>query len=387
MRIIGVETAPEHGYGRALLDGVSNYAARKCDARLQSVSQDNPFSAARNSTIDGLIIRILSDKTCSHIMRRNIPTVDIYGEKARPGIAQVIGDFHKIAELAADFFLARGYRNIGWCGIGGLFFSTETERHFTDILTSKGHTVLSYNCTEKSSNVIVCNAPDHIADARKMRRWLQSLPKPCAVFCCNDHRAFQLMRIATESGLAVPEDISILGIDNDTTICAFADVPISSIDPDAFRLGQTAARILDTIISKPPSNRIHRPILIPPKCLIERQSTQHFPVSPAWLAKALVAIDQNLAINATDVIALTGYSAPTVELALKRLFNKSIIGYITEQRMQRARKLLATTDLMIKQVAAECGFASQQYFCNAFKSYFGHSPASQPTRLQRTLHM
>ena len=379
MRIIGVEVAPEHGFGRALLEGMSDYATHKCDARLQSVSQASPFPADRHVQLNGLILRLLDEKTYARARSRGIPVVDIYGEKIRNGVAQVFGDYRQIAQLAANLFLSRGYENIGWCGIGGLFFSAETKRHFIDFIRKSGRAVNAYDSSSRHTDVIVCNAPDHIPDAKEMRQWIRSLPKPCAIFCCNDHRAFQIMRIASECGFSIPEEVSILGVDNDSTICAFADVPLSSIDPDAFRIGQTAARVLDAMIEKRPDDKPHKPILIPPKCLIERQSTMHFPVSPAWLSKVLVAIERNLSdgINATEAVALSGHSAPAVERAFRKNFNSSVIAYITERRMRRAKTLLSTTSLMIKEVAAECGFSSQQYFCRVFRDTYGRSPISQ----------
>lgn len=373
MRTIGIEVAPEHGFGRAFLEGVSEYAARKCDARLVSLA---PNRLKNIKKIDGLILRLLNDKVAVAALAYGVPIVDIYGEKPRLGIAQVYGAYQQIAQIAANLFLSRHYKNIAWCGIGGLNFSTQTERHFIAAVQAAGLSVKSYNSSPRQKGIIVTNAPDHIPDAEELRQWICHIPKPCAVFCCNDHRAFQLMRVATESGLSIPEEVSILGIDNDSTLCAFADIPLSSIDPNAFRNGQVAARVLDVMMTNSPQFRLHKPILVPPKGLVERQSTQHYPISPAWLSKVLLSIERNLekGINASEAIGFSNRSSTAVERIFKDRFGCSVIEYITEQKMKRAQKLLKNSNLMIKEVAIACGFSSQQYFCRVFKSFYKKNP-------------
>lgn len=376
MKHIGVEIAAEHGFGRAFLEGVSDYAALKSDACLHSVSQDHLPTTRALARMDGLILRLFGNAFERRIRAARLPTVDIYGAIPRPGIARVHGDYAKIGQMAAEFFLARGYASIAWCGIRGAYFSDRTKAEFADRVRRAGADFFPYDCSPTLARSIDFNAPDRIPDEREIVAWLHTLPKPCAVYCCNDHRAYQVMHLAGVRGFSIPDEIAILGTDNDSTICAFADTPISSIDPDAFRIGRTAARVLDALMSEPAADRHHRSILIPPKCLIERQSTQHIPVSPRWLSRALLSIHQNLAagISAGDVVRLSGFSAPVVERVFEERFGMSVIGYLTEERMKLAKKLLKTTDLQAKAVAAACGYASQQYFCRVFRTRYGQSP-------------
>ena len=375
MKVISVEVAPEHAYGRELLRGIASFAAQKGNAQLQSVSQTTPSGALVRSS-DGIIMRLFGNRIVRAVRQHAIPTVDIYGEKTHPGIAEVHGDYAAIGNLAADFFLRRRYENFAWCGIADVVFSNQIRDAFTARLRDAGKTVFINDSPKEAQQVIDCFAPDRIPDAKQLARWLKTLPRPIALFCCNDHRAYQVMHVATAAKIRIPSEISILGVDNDPMICAFADTPISSIDPDAYRIGYTAARVLDGMIKIPPRVKAHNSVLIPPKCIIERESTQYIPIAPPWLAKALLAVETRLSegINAADVCAATGKSAPTVERAFREKLHSSVIGFINAKRLEKAKHLLKTTDLLTKEIAAACGFSSAQYFCRLFSTRYGKSP-------------
>ena len=375
MKVISLEVAPEHAYGREFLRGIASFAAQKRNAQLRSVSQTTPSESIVRSS-DGIIMRLFGTRIERAVQQHAIPTVDIYGEKPRPGIAEVHGDYAMIGKLAADFFLRRRYENFAWCGIADVVFSRQIRDAFAARLRDAGKTVFINDSPKEAQQVIDCFAPDRIPDAKQLARWLKTLPRPIAMFCCNDHRAYQVMHVATAAKIKIPSELAILGVDNDPMICAFANTPISSIDPDAYRIGYVAARTLDAMLDSPPHAKPHRPILIPPKGIIERESTQHIPINPSWLAKALLAIETRLAdgISASDVCAIAGKSAPTVERAFREELKTSIIGYINTKRLEKAQSLLRESDLQTKEIAAACGFSSAQYFCRLFSARYGKSP-------------
>lgn len=381
MKNIGVEVAPEHAFGRQFLEGVAAYAATKNEWRLCSVPH-NRTNRALLSQLDGLILRLMGPsgnqiENAAHGI--GLPVVDIYGERPRAGVAQIHGDYEALGRIAADFFVSRGFSNFGWCGIDGLVFSDETHAHYRKSLAAKGLEIQSYRCPKDLAEKIVYTVPDRIPDARTLRKWLRSLPKPIAVFCCNDHRAYQVMNIALNEGFDVPHDIAILGVDNDTMICAYAQVPLSSIDPNAERIGFSAARLLHALVERRAVRRMHRPMLVPPKGIVERKSTAHIPIDPPWLSSVLMEIETNLSngIAPCDIVRASGLSATSVERTFREKLGVSVIDYITRKRMERAKQLLKTTSLLTKEIAFACGYRSSQYFCRAFKSYYGKSPKSQ----------
>ena len=376
---IGIEIAPNHAYGRAFVEGVSAYALKRKNWKLHAIDRQTITSETFRSC-DGVILRLLGNRTERLARDCGTPVVDIGYEKPRAGIAQVSSDETAAGHLAAEFALARSFANFGYCGINALPYSDANLQGFSERLAESGHSVLNYIPPPKLSGqrVFDLGTPYRTPDATSIRKWLRSLPKPIAIFCCNDHRAYQLMTVALNAGYAVPGEIGILGCDNDTMLCSFAQVPISSIDPDAYRVGFTAARVLDALIAKSPEYRHHRPILIPPKGIIERESTEFIPIEPKWLSDAILLIEHNLSegVSAEDVFRISGHSPPHVEKIFRKRFGKSVQAYIMMLRMRKAASLARNKSLLTKEIAAACGFASPQYFCRAFKAYYGHTSKS-----------
>ena len=216
--------------------------------------------------------------------------------------------------------------------------------------------------------------PERFADKARVRKWLKSLPKPVAIFCCSDIRALQLQQVALACKFNVPQDVAILGVDDDTMICSLATVPISSIDPNAFQVGFAAARMLQDVMD----GRQVASSAVEPSRIVERESTEFIPVETPWLSDALMFIEKNYAhgISAADVIRITGRSSAFAERVFRQKTGFSIQAYLTRVRMAEAVRLLTTTDRMVKEIALLCGYRSAQYFCRAFTSFHGRRPLS-----------
>ena len=363
-----------HAFGRNFVQGVADFSYRK-NWRLASI---NHASFKKDiSDYDGIIMRVFDDETEVMARKARKPLVDIFCEHPRTYGAQITTDHLRTAGLAADFFLARGYRHFAWCGIGDLASSVDDGKAFENVVRKTGMTFARFECPHGTNDLIGKVSPDRLPEPKKLRAFLLSLPRPCAIFTYNDHVAYAVMRTVLDLGLKVPEEISILGADNDPFVCLTAPIPISSIDSDAHGLGYNAARMLDAIMSSAPRRKTHRIFFQPPRELVERQSTAFFPSDKEWLSDILLKIEQKLGdgISTAEVIELSGYSATYVESIFKKSFKMSIHDYIVSQRMNRARDLLRKGDLSIKTIAYECGFSSPQYFCRAFRKRFGHAPS------------
>ena len=374
---IGIEVEPSHAFGRAFVEGVSKFAIEQKNWNLRALRQDN-LSAETLKRFDGAILRIFGNRVERIARESGIPLVDIYCERPRPGIAQITTDETAAGRLAAEFLLSRGFTHFGCCGVNDFAYSDICTDAFRKRIAAEGFPISRYECPPRfrGKDLLGDSTPYKTPDAASIRKWLRSLPKPTAVFCCNDHRAYQVVDTALKAGLDIPHDVAILGCDNDTMLCSFAEVPISSIDPDAFRVGYSAARLLNAIIHRRPVDRAHRTVLVPPKGLIERESTEFAPFDPPWLAEAVLTIERNLAdgISATQIFESSGFSPPHVEKVFKAKLGCSVQNYITKMRMKKAVALLRTGDLSTKEIAAACGYASSQYFCRVFKAQFGEPP-------------
>ena len=379
MKQIAVMIETSRAYGRALMEGIAAFAQKSGDWKLRSLA-NGCLAAATLRNYDGLIVRLADRKVAAAIKAAKLPAVDVYGDRPRTNAKAVPiadGDHRLTGSMAAEFFLKRGFRNFAWCGVDGLSFSDQRGRGFCEALEAKGFTPIRYTRPRRirsDSSLFYDERLDRIPDTGELARWLRSLPQPTAVFCCHDYRAYQLMLVASDLGIRIPRELAVLGVDNDTTLCSFAPVPISSIDPNAFQVGFTAARMLQDVMD----GRHAISSAVEPSRIVERESTEFIPVETPWLSDALMFIEKNYAhgISAADVVRITGRSSTFAERVFRQKTGFSIQACLTHTRMAEAVRLLTTTDKMVKEIALLCGYRSAQYFCRAFTSFHGRRPLS-----------
>ena len=373
---IGIEVVPSHAFGRSFVEGVSKFAAQQKDWKLRALQQETATNEALRKC-DGVIMRAFGDSLDKFAASSGIPVVDVNCETDYPHLAQISVDESACGKMAAEFFLSRRYPNFGFCGISSARYSDSLRDAFCKALHKAGFPTNVYTPSALLPGSDYDN-PYRAPDRARVLKWLKSLPKPIAICCSNDNRAYQVMDIALKAGMAIPNDVAILGCDNDAMLCTFAPVPISSIDSDPFKLGYSAARILDALIRRRQSRKAHRPYWVSPKAIVERESTEHYPIDPPWLSDALLLIEKDLSrgVAARDVFELSGHSPPHVEKTFKQHLGVSVQTYITTLRMKKALSLLNKRQLSAKEVAFACGYASPQYFSRAFKDYYGKSPLS-----------
>ena len=372
MTQIAILVENSRAYGRALIEGVASYAQENCSWLLRPLAFAET-SAANLRRFDGIIARIADDRLAERIVESGRPAVGVFCQKPHVGLAGVDSDHRRIALLAREFFKTRGFANFAYCGLPGSAFSDARERAFADAKTLV-YSPRKLHFSDESQ--FYDERVDRIQDAGPLARWLKTLPKPVAVFCCNDLRAIQLQRVAIANGLRVPEDLAILGVDNDTIACSFAEVPISSIDPNSFGVGQAAARILAAMLVQRPALKHHKTYFVKPGEITERTSTEFMPVDPLWLGQVLLHIEKNMRrpIPASEIFTLAERSSTFVENVFKGKLGLPVQAYITSVKMREAKRLLADPNQRIAEICYACGFSSPQYFCRTFSATYGMSP-------------
>lgn len=391
---IAVQVETGRAHGRAMLEGIADAALNLCDWRLESVEPRALTSPANVRRYDGLIVRVMDDATADALVRAGRPAIDTYGRLDKSPLPFIRLDDDAVARCAADCFAEHRYARCAYCGFPGLRFSAARGEAFAGLVKARGGTCEMYGgaASAKYRETFVRNeSMGRVADFAPLCKWAKSLPKPIAVFCCNDMRAFHLMKACAEKGIAVPREVAVLGVDNDKVLCTFSSPPLSSIETDAFSLGQEAAKMLESMLASPgkrPADVLHKP-----RRAVERVSTEAYPTETPWLSDALVFIRQNLGrgISAADVVARLGYSHTSVNNAFRRELGTSVQREIMRQRRERACRLLEETDMTAAAIAEACGYPSAQYFAHRFVAEFGAAPvawrryrASQPPSTGRT---
>jgi LacI family transcriptional regulator len=250
---VAVITESSSEYGRRLVDGVAAYARTAHDWRLAWHNPEAPLKPDALHGCSGIIARIANDEIARCLIKTGLPVVDVFCRRDVPEFFGVNSDHAMIGRLAADHFIERRYVNFAFAGFLGVSFSDKRFRAFASRIKECGFGIASTAIPLPSDQSAFFNRNlNPVDDLESLRNWLAALPKPSAVFAANDLLALAVSKAAHEAGLSVPEDIAVLGVDDDRLLCAFADSPISSIDPNAFGIGYTAARMLSAIMKDPP---------------------------------------------------------------------------------------------------------------------------------------
>ncbi len=387
MKKIALLIETSRAYGRNLLSGVAQFAQSQHDWLMRLMTPEDLHGRCPFAGFDGIIARTVNTTALRKISASGLPTVDMSHEQKIPKFLAVGSHDHAIGIMAANFFLGHSFRNFAFCGFKGMKFSDIRRDSFKKIISGAGFQTNEFSFPEPMTDAFFYGEKfDDMHVIQLLRKWVQSVPPQTAVFCANDMRAYQLIRAATAESIRIPHDLAVLGSDNDNLICLFSTPPLSSINPNAEGVGYAAARILHAAMQDPSAaqKRRHKPFHAAPGELIERASTEFYPISPSWLSDLLVFIGRNIAhpLSASDVVAHSGRSYPTVEKAFAKAFGETIGQYITRVKMNEARRLITLGRHSSKEIASLTGFSSPQYFCNAYRRFFGYPPfAGRPISL------
>lgn len=374
---IAVQVETNRAHGRSMIEGIADYALARTDWRLESIDPRVLADPAVIKRFDGFIVRLMDDATANALLKTRKPVIDTYGRDDAGSIPFIRLDDGAIAECAARFFSEHKFSRCAFCGFPGLRFSEARGLAFKKAVHELDGSCIMYDGRKRAlkETAVRNERMDICSDAAALRKWAKALPKPISVFCCNDMRAFQFLKACAEVGINVPREVSILGVDNDKVLCTFSNPPLSSIDTNAFTLGQNAAMMLHSMLSNPsrtpPMVTLHRP-----GGVIERTSTNFYPTETPWLSDALVYIRRHVGegISANDVIAYLGYSHTTVGKAFRKELGISVQQEIIRYRRESACRLLVETSLTAAEIADECGYPSPQYFAHMFTEHFGTTP-------------
>lgn len=356
--------------GRDILRGIARYAREHGPWSIyhepRSLEESVP-AWLRGWDGDGIIARVQNRPIAEAVVASGVPAVDVLGVVRRPELPLAHVDNAAIAGLAAGHFLERGFRRFGFCGLDGVNWSDERRDAFARAVAEAGGECLVY--ARPAGRPSWEDEQDHLA------AWVRSLPRPCAVMACNDPRGQKVLEACRRSGVRVPEQVAVLGVDNDEPICAIADPPLSSVVPDHERVGYEAAALLDRV--RAGEVGAGAAVYIPPAGVVTRQSSDVLALADREVAEALGFIREYacLGLGVEEVCRKLALSRSTLQRRFRRLLGHTIHDEIVRVRLKRAQELLAETDMPIALVAVRCGFGHQEYLGSVFRARLGQTPA------------
>lgn len=313
----------------------------------------------------GVICRELAG--IENILAWNIPVIVAPHTKPYKDCVNLWADNFQIGSLAAEYFLNKGYRYLGLLGFKKFVWSLERENGY-QVSAGKSHVRVEHFLFD-DNRMLWEDLPNRLLE------WLKKIPKPCAIFSVTDELSLNLLEAAKQADYKVPDELAILGVDNDELLCEMMMPTLSSIDQDAWRGGFDTASVLLKWIET--GSRPTTDVIIKPIGIIERHSTSALAIDDEQVRIALNFINENAPhqeIDVSDVTQSTTNSRRILEKKFNQLLNSTILDEIRKVRIQRIKYFLEESDLSAQQIAYELGFGTPNNITRYFKNATGYKP-------------
>jgi LacI family transcriptional regulator len=376
-----------------LMAGISEYIRDKGDWQLivwPDCSQKS-LIFLKERGCKGAFVSIQTTMKAKELLNIGVPVIAVSTIQNLLSLPFVSANSQQVAHMACEYLLKKKFKNFAFFGLTQARWSVARLEHFSSYLEKMGYHVHVFkekqvpltNDLTPFNRLWINTALD--TGQQKLIEWLEQLPKPVAMLASCDIFACHLINVAKENGLNIPDEIAILGVNNDNAICNICDPPLSSIAFNFKKAGYNAARLLDKMISGQETMQ-GQCIEIQPTHVESRGSTDVFAIDDPDIAQAMKYIRQN-SNNPLQVDAIANHvcmSKRALQLKFHRVAGKSIHEEIIQAHFDCAKALLIETNLPVDEVASRAGFHYPSNMRRAFKKMTGMLP--QKYRQQHPAH-
>lgn len=370
--VLLIETSGE--YARGLLRGIANYSRLHGPWAFYS---EPPFERGRSLTLKGKTLPPLEnwgangiimhdEEKTERVLAMGLPTIVIHNTKHQiANLPKIVPDPEQFGKMAAEHFISKGFSNFAYCGYSDRHWSIQRGKSFADSLKRAGFDLHYY---QRPRNEMKRSWQP------KQANWLRSLPKPVGIMACNDNCGRVLVEGCRIEGLVIPDEVAILGVDNDEFVCNLSAPPLSSIAVNTERAGYEAAELLDKMMKG--QKVTNHKIIVRPLYVVPRQSTDILMVEDEHLAKALRYIREHIRdlVSVSDVVNVTEISRRSLEMRFKKIVGRSIYAEIRRLRVELISKMLLETNLPVSKIAIDLNYPSIEHIARYFKSETTLSP-------------
>ena len=381
---VALLVSTDNDYDRKIISGVSRYAQETgtwtifCeDEHLHKMPSLSQWQG------DGVIVQLENPAVHHSIASLKIPVVGVASlAELSPMLDKIVcvsTNNRSMGERGAKHLLECGFENFGYCGVPATplnGWSKERARAFSDFVKRAGCRCSMYTGRHRT-------ARQWDALQSHLAAWLQSLKLPVGVMACDDPRARHVLEACRRLGLRVPEDVAVLGADNDRLMCELCNPPLSSIETGIRTVGYEAALALDRLMAgkRPKCMRT----LVPPGKLVARRSTDILTVPHEQVAAALRFIRDHATepIQVLDVSKHVGISRSALDSHFRQVVGRTTHDEIERVRLNIAKSLLENTDWPLRIIAAKSGYRNEQYMCKVLRRALGRTPG-QHRQVSRT---
>ncbi|GAB1358224.1 DNA-binding transcriptional regulator [Porphyromonadaceae bacterium] len=363
------------GFSRSLIRGVVEYAKKFGPWSFNKVpeyyrelyGEEGVYQLAKEWKADAVIAQI-KEIDLDKIKNLGIPILVQNFRERNPMVSNITGDYYQTGVMAANYFIRKGFKHFAFYGSSETVWSQERCNGFVDTIYNEPFEVNLFHAKATKRK-------DHWNyDPEELRDWLLSLPKPIAVFACDDSFAQHITDTCAIYKIEVPEEVSVLGVDNDDLICSTSNPPLSSIALDVENGGYEVGKLIHRMVEKRLTGSFD--VVIKPLDVIERASTDRFAVEDKYLMTVIRYINENIRnpITVEQLVERVPLSRRVLEKQFRHTLNISIYQYILNRRVEMLAQKLITTTLPLAVAAEVCGFPDTKNLSRVFLKIKGTTP-------------
>ncbi|MGI9474216.1 MAG: DNA-binding transcriptional regulator [Rubripirellula sp.] len=363
-------------FGRGLLAGVGRYARTqpRWSTYVDERGLGDPIPDwLEAGDFDGIIVRAADQATFERVLKFGIPTVCL-GEENPSHATAVMNDDAACAEVAAQHLLDRRFRSFGYLGNRGFNWSDDRREHFIRSLADSG-----FQCDVLESSVTTTRRTPWYKRRERLANWITTLQKPVGIFACYDAAARTVLDVCRDLNLLVPEQVAVIGVDNDEVLCELCDPPLTSVAPDTEAIGLKAAELLDDWMRAEEVGQrteAERLVVIPPSGVVTRGSTDTDAIDDPLIAEVVGYIRKHTSdgIDVSDLLEKFPVSRRTLERRFEKVLQQSPHELIRHVRINHVKTLLRETDMKLDTICSLAGYNYTAYMVAQFRDSEGQTP-------------
>lgn len=379
-------------YARNLLLGIARYAHAVGQAwslcRLPLSIRDKfgieaVIDLAKKMRADAVIGQFYNTDNVELFARNGIITIAQDFKARFTTIPNITGPHFLAGKIGAEYFAKKGFRHFAFYGTRDVVWSDERMQGFRETVRAANPSFTFSALCKNTQNALW----DY--DTNQLVTWLQSLPKPVAIMACDDNHAYHITEACQqgEGGgrLRIPDDIAVLGVDNDETICRLSSPNLSSLNQNIEQGGYDVAQLIDRILRDPATPR--EDAMVQPTHIVTRQSTDIYANNDQHIAEVLKYIHENISqkITVDELVELVPLSRRLLETRFKRSMGTSIYDYILQTRIEKVAQLLCE-GMSVSEAAIELGFSDIKNLSRMFRQQRGMTPSEYRREILRLKH-
>lgn len=370
-----IETS--RAYGRGILQGVIRYQRERSPWSIYFQPQgldDPPPTWLKNWKGDGILARINNRKMAEIISRTGLPAVDMRLAVSGLRMPTIGLDNQAVVRLAFEHLANSGFEQFGFCGLPRkqIHWMDVRLEHFRKMTRAAG-----YACHVFDADAITSTGSANWEETQeRIGRWLRKLPKPIGIMACNDDRGQQVLDACRRVNVLVPDEVAVVGVDNDEILCNLAFPPLSSVNINTEQVGYEAAALLARMMA---GRRVtSRSKLLTPLGVVARESTNVLATEDRELAAAIRYLREHACegLRVSDLVHRLHFSRRELERRMRKLLGRTPKEEMLRVQVERAKHLLKSTDLTAASVAIKCGFNEAKYFSQVFRARVGLAPGA-----------